>query len=79
MFVYTDFFQELTEVNTISKKLFSHFIQIPSAAMQIKDVMLSAPPTKRQQLQVLCISICCLACITWNLYIILILIFMMNF
>ncbi|KAF7096581.1 hypothetical protein CFC21_098502 [Triticum aestivum] len=43
--------QELTEVNTISKKLFSHFIQIPSAAIQIKDVMLSAPPTKRQQLQ----------------------------
>ncbi|XP_047080825.1 protein SWEETIE isoform X2 [Lolium rigidum] len=43
--------EELTEVNTISKKLFSHFIQIPSAAMQIKDVMLSAPPTKRQQLQ----------------------------
>uniref|UniRef100_A0ACD6A9T3 Uncharacterized protein n=1 Tax=Avena sativa TaxID=4498 RepID=A0ACD6A9T3_AVESA len=43
--------QELTEVNTISKKLFSHFIQIPSAAIQIKDVILSAPPTKRQQLQ----------------------------
>ncbi|KAM0896259.1 hypothetical protein ACQ4PT_023313 [Festuca glaucescens] len=43
--------QELTEVNTISKRLFSHFIQIPSAAIQIKDVMLSAPPTKRQQLQ----------------------------
>lgn len=56
IFVYADSFQELTEVNTISKKLFSHFIQIPSAAIQIKDIMLSAPPTKRQQLQVLCIS-----------------------
>ncbi|KQK18234.1 hypothetical protein BRADI_1g39436v3 [Brachypodium distachyon] len=43
--------QELAELNTISKKLFSHFIQIPSAAIQIKDIMLSAPPTKRQQLQ----------------------------
>uniref|UniRef100_A0A0E0LC01 HEAT repeat-containing protein 5B n=1 Tax=Oryza punctata TaxID=4537 RepID=A0A0E0LC01_ORYPU len=43
--------QELTEVNNISKKLFSHFIQIPSAAVHIKDIMLSAAPTKRQQLQ----------------------------
>uniref|UniRef100_A0A0E0AA65 HEAT repeat-containing protein n=1 Tax=Oryza glumipatula TaxID=40148 RepID=A0A0E0AA65_9ORYZ len=43
--------QELTEVNNISKKLFSHFIQIPSAAIHIKDIMLSAAPTKRQQLQ----------------------------
>ncbi|XP_006656123.1 protein SWEETIE isoform X2 [Oryza brachyantha] len=43
--------QELAEVNIISKKLFSHFIQIPSAAVHIKDIMLSAPPTKRQQLQ----------------------------
>ncbi|XP_039805913.1 protein SWEETIE-like isoform X1 [Panicum virgatum] len=44
-------FQELAEVNTISKKLFSHFIQIPSVAIQLKDVMLSAPPERRQQLQ----------------------------
>uniref|UniRef100_A0A0D3GH65 HEAT repeat-containing protein n=1 Tax=Oryza barthii TaxID=65489 RepID=A0A0D3GH65_9ORYZ len=43
--------QELTEVNNISKKLFSHFIQIPSAAIHIKDIMLSAAPTKRQLLQ----------------------------
>ncbi|RLN13103.1 hypothetical protein C2845_PM09G14160 [Panicum miliaceum] len=43
--------QELTEVNTISKKLFSHFIQIPSVAIQLKDIMLSAPPERRQQLQ----------------------------
>ncbi|KAG8094444.1 hypothetical protein GUJ93_ZPchr0012g20299, partial [Zizania palustris] len=43
--------QELAEVNTISKKLFSHFIQIPSAALQIKDIMLTTTPTKRQQLQ----------------------------
>jgi hypothetical protein len=45
-------FQELAEVNTISKKLFSHFIQIPSVAIQLKDIMLSAPPERRQQLQV---------------------------
>ncbi|XP_062228917.1 protein SWEETIE-like isoform X3 [Phragmites australis] len=43
--------QELAEVNTISMKLFSHFIQIPSVAVQIKDILLSAPPEKRQQLQ----------------------------
>ncbi|KAL6876470.1 hypothetical protein ACP4OV_013042 [Aristida adscensionis] len=43
--------QELSEVNDSSKKLFSHFIQIPSVAIQIKDIMLSAPPKKRQQLQ----------------------------
>ncbi|KAL6603995.1 hypothetical protein ACP70R_044356 [Stipagrostis hirtigluma subsp. patula] len=43
--------QELAEVNTISKKLFSHFIQIPSVAIQIKDIMLSTPPKKREQLQ----------------------------
>uniref|UniRef100_A0A0D9WQP4 HEAT repeat-containing protein n=1 Tax=Leersia perrieri TaxID=77586 RepID=A0A0D9WQP4_9ORYZ len=43
--------QEHTEVNSISKKLFSHFIQIPSTAVHIKDIMLSAAPTKRQQLQ----------------------------
>uniref|UniRef100_A0A0E0E2B2 HEAT repeat-containing protein 5B n=1 Tax=Oryza meridionalis TaxID=40149 RepID=A0A0E0E2B2_9ORYZ len=42
--------QELTEVNNISK-MFSHFIQIPSAAIHIKDIMLSAAPTKRQLLQ----------------------------
>ncbi|XP_039843667.1 protein SWEETIE-like isoform X8 [Panicum virgatum] len=43
--------QELAEVNTISKKLFSHFIQIPSVAIQLKDIMLSALPERRQQLQ----------------------------
>ncbi|TVU08978.1 hypothetical protein EJB05_42408 [Eragrostis curvula] len=43
--------QELAEVNTISKKLFSHFIQIPSVAILIKDILLSALPKKRQQLQ----------------------------
>ncbi|CAD6336683.1 unnamed protein product [Miscanthus lutarioriparius] len=43
--------QELAEVNTISRKLFSHFIQIPSVAIQIKDIMLSAPPERRLQLQ----------------------------
>ncbi|XP_021304666.1 HEAT repeat-containing protein 5B isoform X2 [Sorghum bicolor] len=43
--------QELAEVNTISRKLFSHFIQIPSVAIQIKDIMLSAPPERRVQLQ----------------------------
>ncbi|RLM55986.1 HEAT repeat-containing protein 5B isoform X5 [Panicum miliaceum] len=43
--------QELAEVNTISKKLFSHFIHIPSVAIQLKDIMLSAPPERRQQLQ----------------------------
>ncbi|CAL5053041.1 unnamed protein product [Urochloa decumbens] len=43
--------QELAEVNIISRKLFSHFIQIPSVAIQIKDIMLSAPPERRQQLQ----------------------------
>ncbi|OEL32096.1 hypothetical protein BAE44_0006885 [Dichanthelium oligosanthes] len=43
--------QEVAEVNTISRKLFSHFIQIPSVAMQIKDIMLSAPPERRQRLQ----------------------------
>ncbi|XP_062179055.1 protein SWEETIE-like isoform X2 [Phragmites australis] len=43
--------QELAEVNIISKKLFSHFIQIPSSAIQMKDMMLSAPPKKREQLQ----------------------------
>ncbi|KAK3132983.1 hypothetical protein QOZ80_6AG0530430 [Eleusine coracana subsp. coracana] len=43
--------QELAEVNAISKKLFSHFIQIPSVAILMKDIMLSAPPNKRQQLQ----------------------------
>ncbi|KAJ1259294.1 hypothetical protein BS78_10G142900 [Paspalum vaginatum] len=43
--------QELAEVNTISRKLFAHFIQIPSVAVQIKDIMLSAPPERRQQFQ----------------------------
>ncbi|GJN34320.1 hypothetical protein PR202_gb22970 [Eleusine coracana subsp. coracana] len=43
--------KELAEVNAISKKLFSHFIQIPSVAILMKDIMLSAPPNKRQQLQ----------------------------
>ncbi|CAN6221242.1 unnamed protein product [Urochloa humidicola] len=43
--------QELAEVNIISRKLFSHFIQIPSVATQIKDIMLSAPPERRRQLQ----------------------------
>lgn len=43
--------QELAEVNTISRKLFSHFIQIPSVAIQIKDIMLFAPAERRLQLQ----------------------------
>ncbi|WVZ80108.1 hypothetical protein U9M48_027611 [Paspalum notatum var. saurae] len=43
--------QELAEVNTISRKLFAHFIQIPSVAIQIKDIMISAPPERRQQFQ----------------------------
>nr|CAB3470555.1 unnamed protein product [Digitaria exilis] len=43
--------QELAEVNSNSRRLFSHFIQIPSVAIQMKDIMLSAPPERRQQLQ----------------------------
>lgn len=54
---YNFLFQELAEVNTNSRRLFSHFIQIPSVAMQIKDIMLSAPPERRQQLQVSSITV----------------------
>ncbi|XP_072983205.1 protein SWEETIE isoform X2 [Typha latifolia] len=43
--------QELSEVNSITRRLVSHLIQIPSSASQIKDVMLSASVTRRQQLQ----------------------------
>ncbi|XP_078176772.1 HEAT repeat-containing protein isoform X2 [Carex rostrata] len=43
--------QELNEVNSIARRLVSHFVQIPSAATQIKDVMLSVPAEKRQQFQ----------------------------
>ena len=56
--LYNILFQELAEVNTISRKLFSHFIQIPSVAIQIKDIMLSAPPERRVQLQVLFLTVC---------------------
>lgn len=44
--------QELDEANSIARRLVSHFVQIPSAATQIKDVMLSVPAEKRQQFQV---------------------------
>ncbi|XP_020088939.1 HEAT repeat-containing protein 5B isoform X3 [Ananas comosus] len=43
--------KDLIEVNTITRRLVSHLVQIPSAATQIKDVMLSVPVTRRQQLQ----------------------------
>ncbi|KAJ4781926.1 HEAT repeat-containing protein [Rhynchospora pubera] len=43
--------QELDEANATTRRLISHFVQIPSAATQIKDVMLSVSNEKRQQFQ----------------------------
>ncbi|KAJ3692210.1 hypothetical protein LUZ60_012560 [Juncus effusus] len=42
---------ELEEANCITRRLVSHFVQIPLAASQIKDIMLTVSAEKRQQLQ----------------------------
>jgi hypothetical protein len=44
--------KELDEANSITRRLVSHFVQVPAAATQIKDVMLSVVAEKRQQFQV---------------------------
>lgn len=43
--------QEINDVKTISRRLVSHLVQIPSFAIEIKGVMLSMPVSQRQQLQ----------------------------
>ncbi|XP_020259958.1 HEAT repeat-containing protein 5B [Asparagus officinalis] len=43
--------QEITDVKNIVKRLVSHLVQIPSFAIQIKDIMLSMQGSVRLQLQ----------------------------
>ncbi|XP_038985409.1 protein SWEETIE isoform X2 [Phoenix dactylifera] len=43
--------QETNEVNTVTRSMVSHLVQIPSAVIQIKDAILSMPVTRRQQIQ----------------------------
>lgn len=43
--------KELTEIKCYAMKLVSHLAQIPSSAIQFKDVLLAMPATRRQQLQ----------------------------
>ncbi|EHA8592472.1 putative protein SWEETIE [Cocos nucifera] len=44
-------FQETSEVNTVARSMISHLVQSPSAAIQIKDAILSMRVTRRQQIQ----------------------------
>ncbi|PKA52839.1 hypothetical protein AXF42_Ash001820 [Apostasia shenzhenica] len=43
--------QGLHVVNSIVKRMVAHLIKVPSSAAQLKDVMLSMPVLRRQQLQ----------------------------
>ncbi|XP_024037767.1 protein SWEETIE isoform X2 [Citrus clementina] len=44
--------QEANDIRNTAVRLVSHLAQIPSSAVHLKDVLLSLPPTHRQQLQV---------------------------
>ncbi|KAJ8637016.1 hypothetical protein MRB53_011283 [Persea americana] len=43
--------QELIDVKSDAMRLVSHLAQIPSSAIQFKDILLAMPATRRQQLQ----------------------------
>lgn len=42
---------EIREIRSVAVKLVSHLVQIPSAALHLKDVLLEMPTTHRQQIQ----------------------------
>lgn len=44
--------QEICEIRSVAIKLVSHLVQIPSAALHLKDVLLEMSAAHRQQIQV---------------------------
>ncbi|XP_056162820.1 protein SWEETIE isoform X2 [Syzygium oleosum] len=47
----SDYSEGAVDIRSISIKLVSHLVQIPSSAVHFKDVLLSMPASQRQQLQ----------------------------